>query len=92
MDPSPCNMIITEHYAGKKAYQECPHHIVKDAVSILKREIDQNKNDGENPALQQNQDNQKILKTQHQEIMAAINAMKEEIKEMKLKMSSNSTP
>ena len=90
MDPSPCNIIVTETYPDKKTYQVCPHHIVKDTIKILKGQIEQRVNKEDHPTLQQAEDAQKILKRQHQEVMAAINAMKEEINEIKSKMSTHS--
>ena len=68
---------------GIKKFVKCPHHIIKDTIKIIEDQIEQKRNDEEPPALRQTKDNQKILQDQHEELMIAINAIKEELKEIK---------
>ena len=85
LDQSPCNKIVRECSPDKPRSWECPHHIVTSIIKIVHEELRRIKLDEESPALQQRTDMQKLIKNQHQELLAAICSMKEEIREIKAK-------
>ena len=92
LERSPCNQIIIEDPAeDKKVLLECPHHIIVNVIKIVGDQIRQRKLNEEPPALQQTKDTQKLVKEQHQEMITIINAIKEEINEIKLKVQHIST-
>ena len=92
LEPSPCNQIVIEDPAADNTMLlECPHHIIGNVIKIVGDQIKQNKFNEEPPALQQTKDTEKLVKEQHQEMITIINAIKEEINEIKLKLQHNST-
>ena len=89
LDSSPCNRIVLEDCEENNQESfECPHHIIAGLIKIVGEVVRLARTSEEPEILQQATDTVKLLEKQHQEFMKELEAIKDEIRSLKLKDNS----
>ena len=87
LDKSPCNKIVREKSLGDDIkFFECPHHIIVGVIRVISEFIRQAKFDEEPAVLQKPVDTVKVLEEYHQSLIKELTSIKEEIRDLKLKI------
>ena len=87
LDQSTCNKIVIERSSDEyMKFFECPHHIIVGVLKVVSEFIRQARYDEELAALQKSVDTGKVLEEYHESLMKELTSIKEEIRELKLKV------
>ena len=87
LDKSTCNKIVREKSLEDDIkYFECPHHIIVGVIRIVSEFIRQARFEEEPAVLQKPVDTVKVLEEYHQSLMKELTSIKDEIRDLKLKI------